>query len=104
MPEVTLQDDSMISQGLHHYALLLSLLISMQKTKTRPLSIQSTPNNSNLLGKSKKVRVTGPGVRVIGSSKKVTGNKKILKKMDGDEIQVSCTLHFKGNERYRMIF
>ena len=66
--------------------------------------VQSTSDNSNLLGKSKKVRVTGPGVRVIGSSKKVTGKKKILKKMDGDEIQVSCTLHFTGNERYRMIF
>ena len=74
MPEVTLQDDSMISQGLHHYALLLSLLISMQKTKTRPLSIQSTPNNSNLLGKSKKVRV-------IRSSKQITGN---IRKWDGE--------------------
>ena len=74
MPEVTLQDDSMISQGLHHYALLLSLLISMQKTKTRPLSIQSTPNNSNLLGKSKKVRV-------IRSSKQITRN---IGKWDGE--------------------
>ena len=74
MPEVTLQDDSMISQGLHHYALLLSLLISMQKTKTRPLSIQSTPNNSNLLGKSKKVRV-------IRSWKQITGN---IRKWDGE--------------------
>ena len=74
MPEVTLQDDSMISQGLHHYALLLSLLISIQKTKTRPLSIQSTPNNSNLLGKSKKVRV-------IRSSKQITGN---IGKWDGE--------------------
>ena len=35
MPEVTLQDDSMISQGLHHYALLLSLLISMQKNQDK---------------------------------------------------------------------
>ena len=74
MPEVTLQDDSMISQGLHHYALLLSLLISMQKTKTRPLNIQSTPNNSNLLGKSKKVRV-------IRSSKQITRN---IGKWDGE--------------------
>ena len=45
--------------------------------------VQSTSDNSNLLGKSKKVRVTRPGVRVIGSSKKVTGNKKILKEMMG---------------------
>ena len=65
---------------------------------------QSTSDNSNLLGKSKKVRVTRPGVRVIGSSKRVTGNRKILQEMDGEEMQVSCTLHFKGNKRYRKIF
>ena len=35
--------------------------------------VRSTPDNSNLLGKSKKVRV-------IGSLKQIAGNKKILSK------------------------
>ena len=72
----------MISQELHHYALLLSLLISMlkkQKTKARPLSIQSTPDNSNLPGKSKKVKLAG--VRIIGNSKQISGN---IGKWDGE--------------------
>ena len=44
--------------------------------------VQSTPDNSNLLGKSKKVRVSG-------SSKQITGNKK----MGWEEwMQVTCTL------------
>ena len=38
--------------------------------------IQLTPDNSNLLGKSKKVRV-------IGSLKKITGIKKVSKWMGG---------------------
>ena len=40
------------------------------------MQIRSTSDNSNLLGKSKKVRV-------IGSSKQITGNKKILSKWTG---------------------
>ena len=84
MPEVTLQDDSMISQGLHHYALLLSLLISMQKIKARPLSIQSTPDKSNLLGKSKKVRV-------IGNSKQIVGNREMGWGMNASNMYLSWT-------------
>ena len=84
MPEVTSQDDSMISQGLHHYALLLSLLISMQKTKAKPLSIQSTPDNSNLQGKSKKVRV-------IGSSKQIVGNREMGWGMNASNMYLSRT-------------
>ena len=53
--------------------------------------IQSTPGNSNLLGKSKKVRV-------IGSSKQITGNKKKNKWMEGEGKQVSCTLHFQEQQ------
>ena len=84
MPEVTLQDDSMTSQGLHHYALLLSLLISMEKTKSRPLSIQSTPDNSNLLEKLTKVRV-------IGSSEQIVGNREMGWGMNASNMYLSWT-------------
>ena len=53
--------------------------------------VQSTPDNSNLLGKSKKVRV-------IGSSKQITGNKEISK-WTGEGTQVSCTLDYKLDAR-----
>ena len=38
--------------------------------------VQSTPDNSNLQGKSKKVGFLISGVRVIGSSKKIAGSKE----------------------------
>ena len=60
------------------------------------LYLQSTPGNSNLLGKSKKVRI-------IGSSRQIPGNKK-MSKWNGARMQVSCTLHFKGSKRYTSIF
>ena len=51
---------------------LLSLCHSEGDVKT--LDIQSTPDNSDLQGKSKKVRV-------IGSSTQITGSKEISKWM-----------------------
>ena len=48
--------------------------------------IQSTPNNSNLQGKSRKVRV-------IESLKQITGNKE----MDGEGMQLSN----KVNEEFK---
>ena len=52
------------------------------------LKLQSTPDNSNLLWKLKKICV-------IVSSEQITGNKQ----MDGEGMQVSCILHFKGNKK-----
>ena len=52
--------------------------------------VQLTPDNSNLLGKSKKVLV-------IGSSKQITENKEIRKwdsNWESGGMQVLCTLHF----------
>lgn len=37
------------------------------------------------------------GVRVISCSKQIIGNKE-MRKWDGEEMQVSCTLHFKCKE------
>ena len=48
------------------------------------LKLQSTPDNSNLLWKPKKV-----------SSEQITGNKQ----MAGKGMQVSCILHFKGSKK-----
>ena len=47
------------------------------------LGLQSTPDDSNLVGKSTKLELAG--ARVIGSSKKITANKKKSKWM-GREI------------------
>ena len=52
------------------------------------LKLQSTPDNSNLLWKPKKIWV-------IVSSEQITGNKQ----MDGEGTQVSCILHFKGSKK-----
>ena len=52
------------------------------------LKLQSTPDNSNLLWKPKKICV-------IVSSEQITGNKQ----MDGEGTQVSCILHFKGSKK-----
>ena len=53
---------------------------------TGPLTVQSTPDKSKV------------GVR--RRLKQIIGNKQ----MDGEGMQVSCTLHFKCNKRYRLIF
>ena len=50
------------------------------------IEVQSIPDNSNLLGKSKKVRV-------IGSLKQITGNKK----MDGEGMQLSNKIYRDGH-------
>ena len=57
-----------------------------------PRYLQSTADNSNLQGKSKKVRVTG-------------SSKLILEKRnwDGGGMQISCSLHFKGSKIYTAI-
>ena len=52
---------------------------------------ESTPSNLNLLGKLKKIRV-------IASSKQIPGNKEIRKWIDGEGMQVSCTLHFQEQQ------
>ena len=57
-----------------------------------PRYLQSTPNNSNLQGKWKKVRV-------IGSSELILEKRK----RDGGEMQISCSLHFKGSKTYNAI-
>ena len=74
-----------------NYPKFESLLGQFSKHTSRALfflkfwafEIQLTLDNSNLSGKSKKVRV-------IGSSKQITGNKE----MDGEGV-LSCTLHFE---------
>ena len=53
---------------------------------TGPLTVQSTPDKSK--------------VGVHRRLKQIIGNKQ----MDGEGMQVSCTLHFKCNKRYRLIF
>ena len=51
------------------------------------------PINSNLLGKSKKVRV-------MESSNQITGNKEIRKWVGKEcKCHVHCTLHVKGSKR-----
>ena len=52
-----------------------------------------TYDNLNLLGKSKKFKLWR--AQVTGTLKKVTWKKK-MRKWDGEEKQVSCTLHFMG--------
>ena len=57
------------------------------------LLLPLTYDNLNLLGKSKKFELWR--AQVIGTLKKVTWKKK-MSKWDGEEMQVSCTLHFMG--------
>ena len=57
-----------------------------------PRYLQSTPDNSNLQGKSKKVRV-------IESSKLILEKRK----WGGGEMQISYSLHFKGSKIYTAI-
>ena len=45
-----------------------------QANDTEEKNLQSTPDNSNLQGKSETFELSG--VRVIGSSKKIAGNKE----------------------------
>ena len=65
------------------------------------MHIQSTPDNL-ISGNWKKFKLSE--VRVIGSLKQITGNKKINKQIDGKGMQVSCALHINGSKRYRLIF
>ena len=52
-----------------------------------------TPNNSNLLGRPKKVWVIRNS-----SARQITGNRERSKWMgNGEGMQVSCTLYFKGS-------
>ena len=52
-----------------HYLENIMYEINVQVSKITRFEVQSTPDNSNLQGKSKKVRV-------IGSSKKIAGSKE----------------------------
>ena len=52
--------------------------------------VRSTPDNSNLQGKLKKVQV-------IGSSKQITRSKEMGSRV-GEECRYQCTLHFKGSK------
>ena len=61
------------------------------------LLLPLTYDNLNLLGKSKKFELWK--AQVIGTLKKVTWKKKISK-WDGEEMQVSCTLHFMGSSLF----
>ena len=61
-------------------------VFTWDKSEYLIIEVQSTPDNSNLLGKSKKVRV-------IGSLKQITGNKK----MDGEGMQLSNKIYRDGH-------
>ena len=58
--------------------------------------VRSTPDNSNLQGKLKKVGV-------IGSSKQITRSKEMRSWGKGG-MQVACTLHFKGRQRDKFCY
>ena len=47
------------------------------KKKKGVFTIQSTPDNSNLQGKSKKVRVIGSSKKIAGSKKKNSFNRTV---------------------------
>ena len=61
-------------------------LFNWDKSEYLIIEVQSTPDSSNLLGKSKKVRV-------IGSLKQITGNKQ----MDGEDMQLSKKIYRDGH-------
>ena len=61
-------------------------LFTWDKSEYPIIEVQSTTDNSNLLGKSKKVRV-------IGSLKHITGNKQ----MDGEDMQLSKKIYRDGH-------
>ena len=66
--------------------------------------VQSTSDNSNLLGEIEKSSSYSAGSSSYREFEKSNRKQENIKGNDGEEIQVSRTLHFKGNERYRMIF